>query len=118
MHRVLLLLMIPVTAQAAVDARAVHTKIVALDTEFAKVIRTNDLPRYMAAKQKAEDLIGTLGSDPTEPCRTAAVRLKTSRTNEWIDRQGQTLTDTARRVIESNRHDFEEALDACRASAR
>jgi ribosomal protein S16 len=46
------------------------------------------------------------------------VRLKTSRTNEWIDRQGQTLTDTARRVIESNRHDFEEALDACRASAR
>lgn len=117
MRRALVLLSIALTAQAAVDAKAVYPKIVALDAEFEKVIRTNDLPRYIAAKQKAQDLIGTLGSDPNEPCRKAAIYLKTSRTDEWIDRQGPSLSETAKRTIESNRRDYLEALAACKASA-
>lgn len=117
MLRALFLLLLAVTAQAATDAKVAYDKIVALDAEFAKVIRTNDLPRYIAAKQRAEGLINTLGSDPTEPCRTAAVSLKASRTNEWIERQSQQLSERAKLGIQTNRREFEEALAACKASA-
>lgn len=116
MLRALFLLLLASTVQAAPDAKVAYSQIVALDAEFAKVIRTNDLPRYIAAKQRAEGLVNTLGSDPTDPCRTAAVRLKTSRTNEWIDRQSQALTERAKLSIETNRREFEEALAACKAS--
>lgn len=117
MLRVLFLVLLAGTVHAATDAKIAYAKIVALDTEFARVIRTNDLPRYIAAKQSAEGLVNTLGSDPTDPCRTAAVRLKTSRTNEWIERQAQQLSERARLSIQANRREFEEALAACKAAA-
>lgn len=103
-------------ATAAMDAKSAYARLVALDEEFARVIRTSDLPRYMAAKQRAEDLIGSLGRDPTDPCRIAAVELRSSRVNEWIARQSPRLSDTARQTIESERRRYVEASATCKAS--